>query len=69
MVSLFHVFHEGVGEFQVDLVPCVNDVVITLVVRHFTEVIELGDVLNFCVTFGDELSLFFRNEDVVEVEG
>ena len=68
LVGLLHVFHQDVCNLVVDTTPCVNDLVVTLVVGHLTEVIALGDSLDFCITFGDKVSTLLRNKDVVEVE-
>ena len=48
--------------------PCVDDLIITLVVGDETHVVVHRDLLNLLVTPLDDFGLFFRDDDIVEVE-
>ncbi len=61
--------HQHIRHFCIDLVPSGNHVVVTLVVAHLTEVIHLGDVLDFLVTLGDNARFLVRNQNIIQVKG
>ena len=68
MIGLLHVLHQHFGNLVVDTSPSVNDLVVTLIVRHQTEVITLGDCLHLGIALGDKVGTLLRNKDIVEVE-
>ena len=69
LVSLCHLFHECTLQVGVNVRPCINYLIVTFVVGNETHVIVHGDLVDFFITTLHEVYLFFRDNNIVKVEG
>ena len=69
LVGFGHLFHEGLLEVGVHVSPGVDDLVVAFVVGDEAHVIVHGNLVDFFITFLDDVHLLFRDDDVIEVEG
>ena len=68
LVGLGHLLEQDIGDVVVDMRPCIDDLVVTLVVGDETHIVVVGDAAHLLVTFLNELGLLGRYDDIVEVE-
>ena len=69
LVGFSHLLHEGLLQIGVDVRPSINYLVVTLVVGDETHIIVSSDLLDVFVTTLNDVYLFLRDDDIVEVEG
>jgi len=60
--------HEDVRKVVVNVCPCIDNLIVTLVVGDETHVVVHGDLLDFLVTTLNQFFFLLRNDDIVQVE-
>ena len=68
MVRFGHFLQQDVTDIVIDVGPCINHLVITLVVGDESHVIVVHNLANFLVSFLYQALLLWRDDDVVKVE-
>ena len=68
LVGFGHLLHEGLFQVGIDVRPSIDYLIVTLVVGDETHVVVHRDLVDFLVTALHDVSLFGRNDDIVEVE-
>ena len=62
-------FHQNIGQTRIYMSPCIDNLIITLVISNETHVVVVHDLFHLGVTFGNQSLFFGRNEHITQIEG
>ena len=69
LVGLGHLLQQHLAQTVVHVCPCVDDLVVTLIIGNEAHVVVVGDGLYLIISFLYKFFLLFRDDNVIEVEG
>ena len=61
--------HDCLLKIVVYVCPCIDNLVVTLVIGNETHIVVIGNLVNLSLTLVDNLDLLGRNDNIVKVEG
>ena len=68
LVGFSHLLHKYVTDVVVDVCPCIDNLIVTLVIGDESHVVVLCNLSHLFVTIGNKLLFLNRDDDVIEVE-